>query len=82
MVDFVRTMDDFLKVIQSLVFTVATSASDGSPWPQTQGVPKNLQRVCKNQCWANFAIYGELWFKFHRKMEPNSGSSSGNQTQF
>jgi len=59
MVDFVRTMDDFLKVIHSLVLTVGTSVSFGSPWPQTQGVPKKLQRVCKNQCWAILAFYGE-----------------------
>jgi hypothetical protein len=59
MVDFVRTMDDFLKVIHSLVFTVGTSVSVGSPWPQIQCVPKKLQRVCKNQCWAILASYGE-----------------------
>jgi hypothetical protein len=59
MVDFVRTMDDFLKIIHSLVLTVGTSVSVGSPWPQTQGVPKTLQRVCKNQCWAILAFYGE-----------------------
>ncbi len=52
-------MDDFLKVIHSSVFTVGTSVSVGSRWTQTQGVPKKLQRVCKNQCWAILAFDGE-----------------------
>ncbi len=78
MVDFVRTMHDFLKVIHSLVFTVGTSVSVGSPWTQTQGVPKKLQRVCKNQCWAILAFYGEPLVQIPQ----NSGSSSRNQTQF